>query len=83
MDPPGDGEAGMFLLIEVLDRGPGVPDELAERLFQPFLRGPNTSEPGTGLGLATAAAAIRAHHGTLGVERREGGGSRFWLRVPA
>ena len=83
VDPPGDGEAGMFLLIEVLDRGPGVPDELAERLFQPFLRGPNASEPGTGLGLATAAAAIRAHHGSLGVERREGGGSRFWLRVPA
>ena len=83
MDPPADGEAGIFLLIEVLDRGPGVPDELAERLFQPFLRGPNASEPGTGLGLATAAAAIRAHHGSLGVERREGGGSRFWLRVPA
>ena len=83
VDPPGDGDAGTFLLIEVLDRGPGVPDELAEHLFQPFLRGPNASEPGTGLGLATAAAAIRAHHGTLGVERREGGGSRFWLRVPA
>ena len=83
VDPPGDGDAGTFLLIEVLDRGPGVPDELAEHVFQPFLRGPDASEPGTGLGLATAAAAIRAHHGTLGVERREGGGSRFWLRLPA
>ena len=83
VDEPGAGGTGTFLSIDVLDRGPGVPDDLAGRLFQPFLRGPNASEPGTGLGLATAAAAIRAHHGSLGVERREGGGSRFWLRVPA
>jgi two-component system sensor histidine kinase TctE len=71
------------LIIDVLDRGPGVPDELAARLFEPFQRGANATIPGAGLGLATAAAAVRAHHGSIGVSNREGGGARFWLQVPA
>ncbi len=83
VDVPGSEETATLLAIEVLDRGPGVPSELATRLFQPFLRGPNAVGPGTGLGLATAAAAIRAHRGSIGFEPRIGGGTRFWLRVPA
>lgn len=82
-DDPGSRDTGTFLSIEVLDRGPGIPAELAARLFQPFHRGQNAVGPGTGLGLATAAAAIRAHHGSIGFEPRRGGGTRFWLRVPA
>jgi signal transduction histidine kinase len=85
-DPAGDSsptEPGTILSIDVLDRGPGVPAESATRLFEPFQRGPNAVGPGTGLGLATAAAAIRAHHGTVGFEPRAGGGSRFWVRLPA
>lgn len=39
--------------------------------------------PGRVLGLATAVAAIRAHHGTVGFEPRAGGGTRFWIRLPA
>jgi signal transduction histidine kinase len=84
---PGDQRevptSGSILSIDVLDRGPGVSPELETELFEPFRRGPDAGGPGTGLGLATAAAAIRAHHGTLGFEARSGGGTRFWVRLPA
>jgi two-component system OmpR family response regulator len=70
------------LSVEVLDRGPGVPAEIASQVFEPFHRGPNAIGPGTGLGLATAAAAVRAHHGSIGFEPRNGGGTRFWIRLP-
>ena len=76
-------ETGTILSIDVLDRGPGVPPEFTSRLFEPFQRGPNAVGPGIGLGLATATAAIRAHHGTVGFEPRHGGGTRFWVRLPA
>ena len=76
-------ETGALLSIDVLDRGPGIPPDLAPSLFEPFRRGPDPVAPGTGLGLATAAAAVRAHHGSIGFEPREGGGTRFWLQVPA
>lgn len=79
---PGPDGAGSHLSIDVLDRGPGVPPEFANSIFEPFHRGPNAVGPGTGLGLATAAAAIRAHHGSIGFEPRSGGGTRFWIRLP-
>ncbi len=81
-DPVSPGTT-VVLSIDVLDRGPGVPDEIADTLFRPFQRGPNPASPGTGLGLAAAAAAVRAHRGTIGFDPRVGGGTRFWLRVPA
>jgi signal transduction histidine kinase len=79
---PGPDGAATHLSIDVLDRGPGVPAEFAGSVFEPFHRGPNAVGPGTGLGLATAAAAIRAHHGSIGFEPRSGGGTRFWIRLP-
>lgn len=79
---PGPNQTTRLLSFDILDRGPGVPAELATQLFEPFRRGPNAMGPGTGLGLATAAAAIRAHHGTIGVEARSGGGAQFWIRLP-
>lgn len=83
-DPkPGPHETATLLCIEVLDRGPGIPGEMADRLFLPFQRGPNPKGPGAGLGLATAAAAVRAHHGCVGFDPRRDGGTRFWLKVPA
>lgn len=79
---PSDERARASLLIEVLDTGPGVPDSFVDQLFRPFERGPNATGTGAGLGLASAAAAIEAHDGTIGYQRREKGGSRFWIRVP-
>jgi len=82
--PPGSGpgRAATDLTIEVDDRGPGIAPGLEERIFEPFERGEAVHAPGSGLGLATAAAAVRAHHGTIGYLPRPGGGARFWIRLP-
>jgi two-component system osmolarity sensor histidine kinase EnvZ len=63
-------------VIEVLDRGPGVPPGEAERLKQPFTRlDPSRSGAGgSGLGLAIVERVARAHRGTLELLPREGGG---------
>jgi signal transduction histidine kinase len=77
------GRSGTTLLfIDVLDRGPGIPAELAGTLFEPFTRAADAVGSGRGLGLATAAAAIRAHRGTIGFEPRPGGGTHFWVQLP-
>lgn len=67
------------LLIEIIDRGPGVPDELISRIFDPFC---TTKATGTGLGLAISRTIAEAHQGKLLYEPAEGGGSRFILQLP-
>jgi signal transduction histidine kinase len=68
----------------VLDRGPGVPDDAREKIFEPFYRIEGHSEQagGVGLGLALVKQIAQAHGGSVGCERREGGGSRFLVRLP-
>jgi two-component system sensor histidine kinase KdpD len=69
--------------IAVRDSGPGVPDEEAERIFEPFYRSPSRSEtPGSGLGLAIARGLAEANGCRLVVARPDDGGSRFTLEVP-
>jgi len=89
--PPGTAvevaarRAGDGLELAVADRGPGVPPAERERIFEPFYR-PAGSSPdvgGAGLGLSIARRLAEAQGGTLRYEAREGGGSRFVLRVPA
>jgi two-component system sensor kinase FixL len=67
------------LLIEIIDRGPGVPDELISRIFDPFC---TTKATGTGLGFAISRTIAEAHQGKLFYESVEGGGSRFTLQLP-
>jgi signal transduction histidine kinase len=71
-----DGEA----VVEVRDRGAGLPEEARASLFRPFF---TTKEHGTGLGLALAKKVADAHGGTLALEDREGGGTIARLAVPA
>lgn len=66
--------------IEVLDRGPGFPDEIREHLFEPFF---TTRRDGTGLGLAVCYGLVAAHGGTIRAETRPEGGSRFVVDLPA
>ena len=73
-----------WLLFVVSDRGPGVPEEERERIFEPFYRRSGSPDVGgTGLGLSIARGIAEAEGGRLDVANREGGGSVFTLRVPA
>ena len=72
------------ILIEVEDSGPGIPAELGDRIFDPYIRGRRASatRPGIGLGLATVKRLVTAHGGTLGQRRGALGGALFWFEVP-
>jgi signal transduction histidine kinase len=69
--------------VEVADRGPGVPAEERERIFERFYRGrARGSEGGFGLGLAIGRELAERMGGTLTLEDRDGGGTRFTLSLP-
>ena len=70
--------------ISVCDRGPGVPVELRERIFEPFFRLPGHAERegGVGLGLSLVRQIVLAHGGQVACEAREGGGSCFVIQLP-
>ena len=74
--------ANDHLVISVADRGPGIPPETTERLFEKFYRGDNRKTGGLGLGLSIARGLIEAHGGKLTVENRDGGGARFTITLP-
>jgi two-component system sensor histidine kinase HydH len=74
----GQGPEG--LVVEVRDRGPGVPLAERERIFEPFV---TTKVKGTGLGLAIARRLIALHGGSLRVVGPEGPGATFRIEVPA
>ena len=79
------GEVTDWLRIEVLDRGPGVPEAARERIFEAFYRVDGHSEQAgnVGLGLSLVRQIARRHGGDAHHEPREGGGSRFVVRLPA
>ena len=72
------------LVIDVLDRGPGIPESEIERLKRPFTRLENarTDTSGTGLGLAIVERIARLHGGSLDLLPRDGGGLIARLRLP-
>jgi signal transduction histidine kinase len=68
-------------IIQVSDNGPGVPVELADRLFQPFA---TFGKPGgTGLGLALSKKIVEEHGGTIQCDSKPGKGTTFTLHLPA
>ncbi|HVX41040.1 MAG TPA: ATP-binding protein [Gemmatimonadaceae bacterium] len=76
---------GKSLVFSVADRGPGVPVDERERIFEPFYRRGSTAPDagGVGLGLSIARGIAEAQGGTVVLDDRAGGGSVFELRVPA
>jgi two-component system sensor histidine kinase KdpD len=73
------------VVMSVLDRGIGVTPEDAGRIFERFYRNPRlkeTSTPGVGIGLAICKALVEAHHGSLTMVPRVGGGSVFEVKLP-
>jgi signal transduction histidine kinase len=71
--------------VQVSDRGPGVPPEYRERIFEPFFRLPGHAERegGVGLGLSLVKQIAQRHGGSVRCDQREGGGSRFVLSLRA
>jgi two-component system nitrogen regulation sensor histidine kinase NtrY len=70
-------ESGMIELA-IADTGPGLTDEMRERLFLPYF---STKQRGTGLGLSIAAKIIQEHHGTIRAEKNLPAGARFILEL--
>jgi signal transduction histidine kinase len=75
-------EVGSMIRIEVEDTGPGVPFELRQRIFDPYVRASTSNASGVGLGLATVRRLVEAHGGSVGVEGNSAGGSVFWVQLP-
>ncbi|SFH95753.1 sensor histidine kinase [Planctomicrobium piriforme] len=67
------------VIIHVTDSGPGIPEELQARIFEPFV---STKETGTGLGLTICERIISDHGGTLEAANRPQGGAQFEIRLP-
>ena len=70
-------------VLEVADRGPGIPESVRSRLFERFARGEGDAGPagGSGLGLAIVRAVAEAHGGSVSLDGA-GGGARFRVRLP-
>ncbi len=81
LSAPRDGS----VMVQVCDRGPGVPEAMRERIFEPFFRLPGHAEQagGIGLGLALVKQIAVRHGGSVRCEARAGGGSRFVITLPA
>jgi signal transduction histidine kinase len=72
--------------IEVIDHGVGIDHADQPRVFTPFFRADRSrtrSTGGVGLGLVLARRIAIAHGGTIGFHSEPGGGSRFWMILPA
>ena len=71
-----DGDA---VCLSVADQGPGIPETMQARVFEPFF---TTRSQGTGLGLPIALGVARAHGGSLELQSEAGAGAEFVLRLP-
>jgi len=74
------GEQGQ-LLISVSDNGIGIPQNIVDKIFQPFFTTKPTGQ-GTGLGLSLSYDIIKAHGGEIKVETKEDEGSEFVIQLP-
>jgi signal transduction histidine kinase len=67
------------VIVRLTDSGPGIPDNLREEIFNPFV---TTKKTGVGLGLSIVSKIIDGHHGSIRVEKGEQGGASFVIFFP-
>lgn len=80
VDPDGD-----FIRVGVHDRGPGIPREEQDKLFNPFFKlsaKPASGESGTGLGLVICKKIVQQHKGKIWAESNDSGGASFYFTLP-
>lgn len=80
-----ESESDTHVLITVADRGPGIPPDLVEKIFERFFRADRNrarTEGGTGLGLSIVRQITRIHGGKTWAENRPAGGAAFKIRLP-
>ncbi|MET0533527.1 MAG: ATP-binding protein, partial [Steroidobacter sp.] len=78
-------EDGKQLILRVRDEGPGIPEDMLEKVFEPFFRleqSRNRDTGGTGLGLSIARDIAQAHGGALSLRNRAEGGLEATLILP-
>lgn len=78
-------EDGQQLILRVCDEGPGIPEDMLEKVFEPFFRleqSRNRDTGGTGLGLSIARDIAQAHGGSLSLHNRQDGGLEARLTLP-
>ena len=74
--------AGALVRIEIEDDGPGVPSELRDRVFEPFMTTKDVGE-GTGLGLSVCRGLVEAAGGSIGIDPTYEAGARFYVELPS
>jgi two-component system NtrC family sensor kinase len=74
-------EENRFIVTEISDSGPGIPDKLLEQLFTPFFTTKEVGK-GTGLGLSISQKIIQDHGGSISVKNRAEGGAEFRILLP-
>ena len=74
---------GSRVLLEVADRGSGLPAGMLEHVFDLFHRAPNAKPGGTGLGLAIVKGFVEAQGGRVAAANRDGGGAAFTISLPS
>ncbi len=74
---------GDRVVLEVADDGPGVPEELRERVFEPFFSRRQGPRAGTGLGLPSVRRTVEAHGGHVTLRCPDGGGTAVRIDLPA
>ena len=77
---PMNNEEEPWVVLSVEDNGPGIPEDMLEKLFEPYA---TSKSKGSGLGLAVVKRIVEEHSGVLFAENGENGGARLVVRLPA
>ena len=75
----GTNSAGHWALVRIRDQGPGIPDEIREKIFNLYF---TTKSGGSGIGLAMTYRILQLHQGSIEVQSKIGEGTEFRLRIP-